>query len=317
MRSVKQWVLATLILSFLVIIAGGIVRTTQSGMGCPDWPRCFGQWIPPTNASELPADFEKYLRVQDIDHSFNVYHTWIEYFNRLLGVLLGVFAIIQLYAIYPKRQKLRNAYNLAKAFLVIVILTGLFGAAVVKLNLANISITVHFFFALVLSQVQLALYMNIKGRLNKKTAGIRARRALVILLVILLIQCALGTGVRMYIDDISKTLHYKQRDAWLAGSPMSFIIHRGFSILVLFSALFVSNYVRKVTVLKTHMRRLIGILLTSMMTGLILYYLDMPSVTQPIHLLLGTLAVSQVMYMILYTRNTTDLLKPQVIPELL
>jgi len=72
-----------------VIIAGGVVRTTQSGMGCPDWPKCFGRWIPPTNASELPPDFEKYLRKQDIDHTFNVYHTWIEYFNRLLGALLG------------------------------------------------------------------------------------------------------------------------------------------------------------------------------------------------------------------------------------
>ena len=76
---------------FLVILAGGIVRMTQSGMGCPDWPTCFGMWIPPTDASQLPVDFEKYLSKQDIDHSFNVYHTWIEYINRLLGAILGLF----------------------------------------------------------------------------------------------------------------------------------------------------------------------------------------------------------------------------------
>ena len=73
MRIVKNWVFATFILTFLVIIAGAVVRTTQSGMGCPDWPRCFGKWIPPTNASELPPDFEKYLSKQDIDHSFNAF----------------------------------------------------------------------------------------------------------------------------------------------------------------------------------------------------------------------------------------------------
>ena len=75
MTAAKKWVFATFVLTFLVIIAGGIVRTTQSGMGCPDWPKCFGLWIPPTNASQLPPDFEKFLKAQDIDHSFNVYHT--------------------------------------------------------------------------------------------------------------------------------------------------------------------------------------------------------------------------------------------------
>ncbi len=311
MSFIKKWVLATFILTFLVIIAGGVVRTTQSGMGCPDWPKCFGLWIPPTDASQLPADFEKYLKVQDIDHSFNVYHTWIEYVNRLLGVLLGVFAIIQLVLIFGRKTENPKAYKLAVAFLTIVILTGLFGAIVVKLNLAHLSISVHLFFALVLTQIELALMMAVTGRLNKKTAGTKMRRALVLMLIVIFVQSVLGTMVRMYVDDVSKVLHFEQREAWLASTPIAFLIHRTFSWLVLASAIYLVWYCRKVVALKKSVQKILLLVLCSMTTGVVLYYLDMPAAAQPIHLLLATLTITQIMFAILYTKNTTDLLKPQ------
>lgn len=297
MRAAKNWIIATFILTFLVIIAGGVVRTTQSGMGCPDWPKCFGSWIPPTNASQLPPDFEKYLQKQDIDHSFNVWHTWIEYINRLLGALLGVFAIIQVALLIRLKKDYRTSWRLAVAFLIVVILTGLFGALVVKLNLAHLSISVHLLFALILIQVQLALLLSIQTQLSVITLDSSLRKLLILFLCLLFIQSSVGTMVRMYVDDVSKTLHYEQRSTWLAETPVAFLVHRSFSWIVLIVSLLLV-WKGRTSPVRKYLFILTGIILMSVFTGITLFYADMPAAAQPIHLLLATLAFTQGFYIL-------------------
>lgn len=297
MKKISNWVLATFILCFLVIIAGGVVRTTQSGMGCPDWPRCFGKWIPPTDASQLPADFEKYLGKQDIDHTFNVYHTWIEYFNRLLGALLGVFGIIQVWLLFSKRKTNRAAWKLSLVFLTLVILTGLFGAIVVKLNLAHLSISVHLLFAILLLQIQLALWMVVTNRFAQSEMKSAVKKMLFAFLTIVFIQSIMGTVVRMHVDDISKALDYGQRELWLADDPAIFLIHRTFSWVVVLMALWMA-WAHRNSIFKTGFYSLAFVILLSMSTGIVLYYAHMPAFAQPLHLLLACIAITQTMYLI-------------------
>jgi cytochrome c oxidase assembly protein subunit 15 len=303
MLTIRRWALATFILTFLVIIAGGVVRTTQSGMGCPDWPKCFGKWIPPTNASELPADFEKYLQKQDIDHTFNAFHTWVEYFNRLLGALLGLFALIQALLLFFNRNKYRQSFRLAIVFLAVVVVTGLFGAIVVKLNLAHLSISVHLLFALLLLQIQLALLLSLCSKLFSVNVSKKTKKLLGSFLIILLIQAVLGTLVRMYVDDVSKTLHYEQRETWLAAIPVHFLLHRSFSWVVLTAILFLSWYWRHTAVIKNKIFTLAVIVLLNMIAGIVLFYAGMPLVAQPIHLVLATCAITQTMSILLQTSS--------------
>ena len=130
-----NWV--TLILIYLVVVAGSFVRITGSGMGCPDWPKCFDQWVPPTTDANLPEDykdiysekrankvekFSKFLVLLGLDDTaekmkndpmllveqdFNGRKTWTEYVNRLCGFLAGnamLLSFIWLLFKYRKRN---------------------------------------------------------------------------------------------------------------------------------------------------------------------------------------------------------------------
>lgn len=302
MSLARRWAMATFILTFLVVIAGGLVRTTQSGMGCPDWPRCFGKWIPPMNASELPTDFEKYLQKQDIDKTFNAFHTWTEYFNRLMGALLGLFAMIQAFLFYRKRKEDKRTYYLSLAFLGLVIATGLFGAIVVKLNLAHLSISVHLLFAILLIQVQLALILSLRSKLFNIQVERIHKILFITFLLLLLIHSALGTIVRMYVDDVSKTLHYEQRETWLADSPVAFLIHRSFSWVILAAILFISWNCRNISLVRRKVFLLLTFVILNMITGIVLFYANMPAVAQPVHLLLASFAITQTVSILLQTR---------------
>ena len=104
--SFRKFGYISLISIYLLILAGAIVRSTGSGMGCPDWPKCFGRYIPPTQASELPFNYQEiYKEKLHGQVEFNPTKTWIEYLNRLLGALTGVFVVITTFLAYKQNKK--------------------------------------------------------------------------------------------------------------------------------------------------------------------------------------------------------------------
>ena len=82
----QKLALTTVAATLFLILVGSLVRATGAGLGCPDWPKCFGVWIPPTSLADLPAGYDP--------ADFNVFKTWTEYINRLIGVVIGLLIII-------------------------------------------------------------------------------------------------------------------------------------------------------------------------------------------------------------------------------
>ena len=113
--------------TFVLIAVGGLVRATDSGLGCPDWPLCFGDWIP-------PADL----------------HAWIEHSHRLtaavfVGPLVGAVGLI---TVFSRRRRDVPLLVAAVVAGVLVIVQSLLGAAVVLQGLAAELVTAHLGMAL-------------------------------------------------------------------------------------------------------------------------------------------------------------------------
>ena len=279
-----------LLMVFLVIAAGGVVRMTQSGMGCPDWPKCFGRWIPPVSAEQLPPDFEKYLRTQDIDHSFNPYHTWIEYINRLLGALLGVFIFIHFIWSFRKFRKSNRKVVLFSFFLLIAVgFQGWLGKKVVDHNLEVVKVTIHMLMALVIAAIPLLIIYKVKT--NEKITDKFLKGLSVAVLILLLMQIVLGTQVREQVDEISKTLLYKQRELWIGGLDDMFIIHRSFSWVVAAGCLLLFFRTRRHVSLMTNTTIILTAVALTILLGIIMAWYNIPAIAQPLHLLLASILV--------------------------
>lgn len=273
---------------FVVIAAGGVVRMTQSGMGCPDWPRCFGRWIPPTSVDQLPADYEKYLRKQDIDHTFNAWHTYIEYINRLLGALLGVWILIHVIWSFRKFFSSKPViFWLSFLLLVATGLQGYLGKRVVDANLAVVKVTTHMLVALVIAIIPVIILRRLSPVNAVEDKG--TKRLGVIALLCLLTQIVLGTEVREQIDEISRSLNYEQRELWIGRLDTFFAIHRGFAWVATICCVGLFWRCIPYKALARLGAWVFVIVLLTLVLGLSMAYLRMPAIAQPLHLMCSSI----------------------------
>jgi heme a synthase len=287
----------TIFAVYFVILVGGIVRASGAGMGCPDWPTCFGQWVPPTDASQLPANYHEIYAARGYESTtFNPVKTWTEYANRLVGVTIGFLIFLTAWSsrIYFKTDK--TTFYLALSSFFLVGFQGWLGSAVVASNLKPFMITLHMLLALFI--VALLIYAISRSQkpllstLNANWVTPRFTLILKIAMGITLIQVAMGTQVREAVDFIAHQHSYIDRAYWRDSFPLIFYVHRSFSSIILFTNLWLAWKIFKNAdnnLLLKVAYALMGLIVTAILAGVSLDRLGFPAFAQPVHLLMANL----------------------------
>lgn len=199
----------TTVLTYALILVGSLVRASGAGLGCPDWPRCFGSWIPPASAAALPPQFDA--------SQFNPSLMWTEYMNRLLGVTTGIFIFATAVSAWRHHRRDGHIFWPTLAALLLTGYEGWLGGRVVAHELAPWIVTAHLVVAIVI--VLLLLYATVYAIYRRWPAVVPGRAAafadegavrtprrafiaaVVVMMLVTLLQVALGTQVRGTIDD--------------------------------------------------------------------------------------------------------------------
>ena len=232
MKKIRRLTIISIIIVYIVILAGATVRMTGSGMGCPDWPKCFGYLIPPTGRSDIEwkknhnykknqiiifndsliyanKDFksidyigrENWSNYTKHDYSkFNVYHTWIEYINRLIGAIAGLSVLILFINSLKFINKRKSITLLALLSLTGILFQAWLGKTVVDSNLLAGKITIHMLMAILI----VSLLFILLSKLNVKESNLIFNKYIsnltLISLLFLTIQIVSGTEVRQFVD---------------------------------------------------------------------------------------------------------------------
>lgn len=273
------------------------MRTTGSGMGCPDWPKCFGQYIPPTDISQLPANYKEVFKVAGkVIADFDAFKTWVEYINRLFGALLGVAALGALVTslAYWKENKKITLFSALALFL--ILLAAWLGAKVVYSNLAVSSITIHMLvsFAIVTTIVFTILYERF-ATATPHTIRVpgQIRNLFVLVIALFVLQVIMGTQVREQVDDLAKTTGNANRDTWISLLTGIFQIHRTFSLvwsgLLAYLFMQVFKYYRQNTSIFRPLFLAGVVTFCAVASGAVMAYFNIPAAVQPMHLIFSAL----------------------------
>lgn len=312
----QRCAMAALVSVLALMFVGAIVRVSGAGMGCPDWPKCWGCLIPPTKVEEVDfskLDIAKFQRKAErmgrdpntiseaiLREEFNPRHVWTEFVNRLFSLPVGFFTLLTFVLSFSYRKSKPLLFFASFTALALVLINAWMGARVVYSGLAPGVLTTHMALAFLLLVVQVFVvwygqvvpwkreftHESSRRKLNWLVGG---------LFVMVLIEGVMGSQVRELTDELSKYLSVP-RSEWgdtLEHSAV-YLVHRSFSWVIVGLAALAYWWMKKEPryVIGVPEKIVLGIVAAQMILGLVMSQVHIYGWVQVLHVGLAALLVA-------------------------
>lgn len=304
MTKFKKVVLAATIATYLLILMGGLVRVSGAGLGCPDWPTCFGRWIPPTSVDQLPPEIDP--------EQFNFRLAWTEYINRLLGMIVGLLIAFAAILALKQHRRVRSILYPSVAAAILVAIEGWHGSQVVLSDLKPVIVSAHMVLALIivclLTYVTHRAWTLDKAGQSGPALSVSSQRFLIGLGVVAFVQVALGIHLRESLEIIAAGFTGLTEQEWLArvGMPNHLHMTIGF-LLVIFTWFVMFRILRpteaQTTVVTRSAQGLMALTAIQLMAGLSFIPFGRVPVIQLLHMWLPTLYIGTLLLLWLSGRS--------------
>jgi cytochrome c oxidase assembly protein subunit 15 len=292
-KNFRRFALLSTIATYLLIFVGGLVRVSGAGMGCPDWPKCFGRWIPPVNVTQLPPSIDPSL--------FNFTLAWIEYFNRLVGMCVGLLILTTAILAIKNYRKAPKILISSFAALLLVMYQAWQGGQIVASQLEPIIVSVHLVIALIIVSLliyvtQQAYYIENPEADKKAIYPGKIGLWMGLLWAVGIIQVILGTQVRSAFEILSAKFPLVTGINYpVPLSPINYF-HAVLGIIIAATTWYAGIMILKgsqllSTLVKDGVVGIMFLILAQLAIGFIMVMAGLPSLMQLFHLWIGSLFI--------------------------
>ena len=314
----QKTALAALLATIFLIFVGAIVRVTGSGLGCPDWPTCWGELIPPTSLEQVDFDrldiskFQKRdpgITKETLSAEFNPVHVWIEFINRLVSLPVGLFTLATFLFSFQFLRKTPSVFIASFFALVLVLTNAVLGAIVVRSGLKPGVITLHM--ALAMTLICVLVYAIYRGGDRRPQVNLNGSGSVRTLLIVLFFACVgegvMGSQVRELTDELALKFKNIPRNVWhetLEQNPI-YLIHRSFSWVILALGAMTFFKTRKATgdLGQLCLKAVCSIILAQMTLGILMSHVSVHPIVQVLHIGLSSILVVALFWLLIASRS--------------